>query len=162
MLMWKYGEHKAGLIIPCVISAVKSTPPMRAGTTTQLCLPFLLTRLSRGVTGRCHSPSAENCNFYSHAPRGARLFALNCFAHILDFYSHAPRGARRAGSYGKNDYGDFYSHAPRGARHPSILQSRMYHYFYSHAPRGARRNWSGHNSRSCKFLLTRPSRGATQ
>ena len=22
MLMWKYGEHKAGLIIPCVISAV--------------------------------------------------------------------------------------------------------------------------------------------
>lgn len=32
MLMWKYGEHKAGLIIPCVISAVKSTPPMRAGT----------------------------------------------------------------------------------------------------------------------------------
>ena len=55
----------------------------------------------------------------------------------------------------------FYSHAPRGAR-------RMWHHFrfpqvkflLTRPSRGAT-NRSGHNSRPRKFLLTRPSRGAT-
>ena len=63
-------RHKAGLIIPCVISAVKSTPPMRAGTTTQLCLPFLLTRLSRGVTGIYHSNADESEFLLTRPSRG--------------------------------------------------------------------------------------------
>jgi|GEM_PF-4820941 len=71
MLMWKYGEHKAGLIIPCVISAVKSTPPMRAEATTQLCLPFLLTHLSRGVTGIYHSNADESEFLLTRPSRGA-------------------------------------------------------------------------------------------
>ena len=78
MLMWKYGEHKAGLIIPCVISAVKSTPPMRAGTTTQLCLPFLLTRLSRGVTGIYHSNADESEFLLTRPSRGATKQREGC------------------------------------------------------------------------------------
>ncbi len=93
MLMWKYGEHKAGLIIPCVISAVKSTPPMRAGTTTQLCLPFLLTHLSRGVTGIYHSNADESEFLLTRPSRGAT--SLNtAFSEIVTFLLTRPsRGA---------------------------------------------------------------------
>ena len=37
-------------------------------------------------------------------------------AHVYDFYSHAPRGARLCPSSRSHLRDDFYSHAPRGAR----------------------------------------------
>ena len=61
-------------------------------------------------------------------------------AENIHFYSHAPRGARLKLGPRRCAFTDFYSHAPRGARH------------------GLRNNYH----RSSKFLLTRPSRGATQ
>ncbi len=122
-------------------------------------------------------------HFYSHAPRGARLFSpgLEQFSHISthtplagrdrdgvvhrlgsgDFYSHAPRGARLNARACSSIYAYFYSHAPRGARQQRNSEHHIHGYFYSHAPRGARRNLSRTGLRSSRFLLTRPSRGAT-
>ena len=56
---------------------------------------------------------------------------------------------------------DFYSHAPRGARRADHHQAGNQYNFYSHAPRGARRRYSSIISLPIRFLLTRPSRGAT-
>ena len=56
-----------------------------------------------------------------------------------DFYSHAPRGARRENPLSILEPTYFYSHAPRGARPMYIEPALAAFYFYSHAPRGARR-----------------------
>ena len=81
-------------------------------------LLFLLTRPSRGATQygagvqasikiSTHTPLAGRdqatsrmtedvlFHFYSHAPRGARLYRRYMVLYTPDFYSHAPRGARQ-------------------------------------------------------------------
>ena len=55
----------------------------------------------------------------------------------------------------------FYSHAPRGARPDVRLACSAAVNFYSHAPRGARRGNLRDFIFCSLFLLTRPSRGAT-
>ena len=56
-------------------------------------------------------------DFYSHAPRGARLRKTGIDMMGYNFYSHAPRGARPYyGGRCELTTKDFYSHAPRGAR----------------------------------------------
>ena len=56
---------------------------------------------------------------------------------------------------------DFYSHAPRGARPMLSGLPRTWSDFYSHAPRGARPASRKILTSHSGFLLTRPSRGAT-
>ena len=54
------------------------------------------------------------------------------------------------------------THTPLAGRDRSFqLLHGFDHYFYSHAPRGARPMCSMRKIKSVKFLLTRPSRGAT-
>ena len=123
-------------------------------------------------------------NFYSHAPRGARLHFQLLFR-VLGISTHTPLAGRdRPGQCGEVERGDFYSHAPRGARHLQIANTGFFlqisthtplagrdprrnviwfinRYFYSHAPRGARQRLTVVCTHFDKFLLTRPSRGAT-
>ena len=122
---------------------------------------FLLTRPSRGASYILSKICSGIPNFYSHAPRGARLFGGDEDPEYENFYSHAPRGARRwplienryympflltrpsrgASISGRNDRkttGNFYSHAPRGARRHVGPRREDDRNFYSHAPRGAR------------------------
>ena len=123
-------------------------------------------------------------DFYSHAPRGARRDQEAEGRRSKDFYSHAPRGARhtpwtitpdvdtflltRPSRGATLEDTNFYTrycistHTPlagRDGRHhparPSISD------FYSHAPRGARQKFFAPVLALSKFLLTRPSRGAT-
>ena len=142
------------------------TRPSRGATRTPQALripltAFLLTRPSRGATRTALLRLQRERNFYSHAPRGARLrcgmdrcrssrFLLTRPSRgatdakdNIDYYNqistHTPlagrdsNGRRRAAeSY------DFYSHAPRGARRELIAQYGFLSDFYSHAPRGAR------------------------
>ena len=54
------------------------------------------------------------------------------------------------------------THTPLAGRDRSFqLLHGFDYYFYSHAPRGARPMCSMRKIKSVKFLLTRPSRGAT-
>ena len=124
-------------------------------------------------------------DFYSHAPRGARLASLFSTAVLLPFLLTRPsRGATSWSSWRDNgrristhtplagrDQGtqnyysqllDFYSHAPRGARQVSELVDPHQVDFYSHAPRGARQDGLLIMNSLTEFLLTRPSRGATK
>ena len=102
----------------------------------------------------------------------------------MHFYSHAPRGARRRPHNGE-DYVDRFllTRPSRGATTPETdisavivisthtplagrdarrqdLQQFLPH-FYSHAPRGARPGNFPNRGNLARFLLTRPSRGAT-
>ena len=53
-------------------------------------------------------------------------------------------------------------HTPLAGRDPAFGHTVGTHEnFYSHAPRGARRDRPGKEQNVLKFLLTRPSRGAT-
>ena len=53
----------------------------------------------------------------THTPLAGRdQEALSALADYNNFYSHAPRGARLEGLFDIVIYCDFYSHAPRGAR----------------------------------------------
>ena len=100
---------------------------------------FLLTRPSRGATTSL-LPRRRRTRISTHTPLAGRDLTeegmLKLDAH---FYSHAPRGARLIHTAPPLSDRDFYSHAPRGAR-PGLL-SPIY--------------------KTRKFLLTRPSRGAT-
>ena len=53
-------------------------------------------------------------DFYSHAPRGARLNIAEYYWKTHNFYSHAPRGARLGFLQQRKRKQNFYSHAPRG------------------------------------------------
>ena len=92
---------------------------------------FLLTRPSRGATSPSSISVSLLINFYSHAPRGARLYR-----------GHIARS-------GKN----FYSHAPRGARPALVSPLVILLHFYSHAPRGARPQYIGFSLQSCPYLV---------
>ena len=122
---------------------------------------FLLTRPSRGATpsavgascnihisthtplaGRdvCHySASSSARNFYSHAPRGARLLTAIVTDYTGDFYSHAPRGARRGLSPSMFLSVLISTHTPLAGRDGTFtVHVPVSINFYSHAPRGAR------------------------
>ena len=128
--------------------------------------------------------TCKSCDFYSHAPRGARhkrsadevremQFLLTRpsrgatkYLHMsfLPFFisTHTPLAGRdRQAGRSTDRTGNFYSHAPRGARHSLVDVYGLLHDFYSHAPRGARLRTSEILRIPYQFLLTRPSRGAT-
>ena len=147
---------------------------------------FLLTRPSRGAT-RSSPHVLMGHTISTHTPLAGRdPSPVNAHVNIVDFYSHAPRGARLADAVGKTAEKisthtplagrdasgkalhltntisthtplagrdrrveglehrvlHFYSHAPRGAR--PVLMKTEYDFtdFYSHAPRGARRTFT--------------------
>ena len=124
-------------------------------------MAFLLTRPSRGATSESESATAAP-GISTHTPLAGRDFwNRSSVASAADFYSHAPRGARLIEIGKCLEAANFYSHAPRGARPDGRARHGAVIDFYSHAPRGARQNTeSAHMARS-QFLLTRPSRGAT-
>ena len=123
-------------------------------------------------------------DFYSHAPRGARLDQPVLDA-MLIISTHTPLAGRDNGvSQSVRHRSYFYSHAPRGARrhvfgivrkqnistHTPLAGRDEIGYiglisifnFYSHAPRGARLMRRSVVTLDVEFLLTRPSRGATK
>ena len=105
---------------------------------------------------------AGRTDFYSHAPRGARPIVDFVTPKITTFLLTRPsRGATIAKVRMQKKGEDFYSHAPRGARLQFLYHLLRSTHFYSHAPRGARRLFVYAFIASLKFLLTRPSRGAT-
>ena len=146
---------------------------------------FLLTRPSRGATVCIAEDSISRDYFYSHAPRGARPVGAGAVFLFLDFYSHAPRGARPDAkksfspgqtflltrpSRGATEITDqpvtvtiISTHTPLAGR-DSFLETfgGGFENFYSHAPRGARLMWQSVSLLPDRFLLTRPSRGATE
>ena len=123
-------------------------------------------------------------DFYSHAPRGARHTMIESLRLTDNFYSHAPRGARRLPTKIRMPPSQISTHTPLAGRDSSLpflrreisisthtpLAGRdilrfchcpLLHYFYSHAPRGARPPCGTVHFTNTRFLLTRPSRGAT-
>ena len=125
---------------------------------------------------------SERCDFYSHAPRGARLFVSQPSAYQTDFYSHAPRGARLLSGSLPPTYGTFLLTRPsRGATglqsntparslistHTPLagrdrMAKRILHeicHFYSHAPRGARHLYDDFMALDTNFYSHAP-RGA--
>ena len=123
---------------------------------------FLLTRPSRGATGYVVDDRGRN-RISTHTPLAGRdLMASNGLRYVFYFYSHAPRGARQATLLPVLSLSNFYSHAPRGARLFVSFKWVGIMNFYSHAPRGARLYYNRNIFHfTSKFLLTRPSRGAT-
>ena len=100
-------------------------------------------------------------HFYSHAPRGARQRPHRTVS-PLPISTHTPLAGRdnytQRGNYCLTY---FYSHAPRGARPKRMQIYRLYIRFLLTRPsRGATRT-AGAEDRLLRFLLTRPSRGAT-
>ena len=116
------------------------TRPSRGAVYPGFLAGFLLTRPSRGATASGKLLKYVHIDFYSHAPRGARLPAV-------PFIIPAPR---------------ISTHTPLAGR--DILRNHKivkFENFYSHAPRGARRKLRDEDCIMMSFLLTRPSRGAT-
>ena len=86
---------------------------------------FLLTRPSRGATGKQLVVDVVLNNFYSHAPRGARPTLLPSVRREKDFYSHAPRGARQGTTPRSGSSSSFLLTRPsRGATARSDLSPR--------------------------------------
>ena len=98
----------------------------------------------------------------THTPLAGRDYFYENIGQIdRHFYSHAPRGARldRAGVWFPAR--DFYSHAPRGARlQTGMPLSSAIRFLLTRPSRGATCSITV-NRLVGKFLLTRPSRGAT-
>ena len=123
---------------------------------------FLLTRPSRGATGTIFSCLVEEQFLLTRPSRGATLVCIRPHCARIYFYSHAPRGARRETGILKHFLQTISTHTPLAGRDTffycviAVLAN-----FYSHAPRGARRNYKRHEDCHIRFLLTRPSRGAT-
>ena len=80
-------------------------------------LRFLLTRPSRGATVWASACVELYTDFYSHAPRGARLLQGERNHAGVQISTHTPLAGRDDGDGFTGPDGDnFYSHAPRGAR----------------------------------------------
>ena len=126
-------------------------------------MSFLLTRPSRGATTFGLPMAYRASYFYSHAPRGARLVDSSPPAYLPGFLLTRPsRGATRRNDQPAKVAVYFYSHAPRGAR---LFGQEVYCLgaeISTHTPLAGRdRNSWVECCWCCKFLLTRPSRGAT-
>ena len=102
-------------------------------------------------------------DFYSHAPRGARRFSTTAPVRITLFLLTRPsRGATPLHSSVSSIH-SISTHTPLAGRDltPFADVCQLLD-FYSHAPRGARHVVEVVGSFGLRFLLTRPSRGATQ
>ena len=100
---------------------------------------FLLTRPSRGATRLC-DVCPNQCRISTHTPLAGRDTSTSMTAALRKISTHTPLAGR-----------DFQR----------MDRRKTGYHFYSHAPRGARRCRHGKLHRKRKFLLTRPSRGAT-
>ena len=100
-------------------------------------------------------------DFYSHAPRGARLLKKLSNVSLPHFYSHAPRGARlNSIGCGCRRTTFLLTRPSRGATFLLLRVLLMEKFLLTRPSRGATippRNVGG----ALLFLLTRPSRGAT-
>ena len=109
------------------------------------------------------APALVWIHISTHTPHAGRDSAMIRFPFLFcDFYSHAPCGARRGCSRWAGSHGDFYSHAPCGAR-----RTKSTHHFYKYQflltrpMRGATFEMVSPGT-VITFLLTRPMRGATR
>ena len=122
---------------------------------------FLLTRPSRGATTNPVA-SRRTCMISTHTPLAGRDSVRARDPIFAMISTHTPLAGRDL--FAQTIYFlrlHFYSHAPRGARLVKADRRGAIPNFYSHAPRGARQNVHGLICRLVLFLLTRPSRGAT-
>ena len=124
---------------------------------------FLLTRPSRGATWN-RRKHRLNSIISTHTPLAGRdLPVFGFVTAVNNFYSHAPRGARHEQRGGRVLTGSISTHTPLAGRDfCGVVDNRAASDFYSHAPRGARPDCMLLTVFPIKFLLTRPSRGATQ
>ena len=99
----------------------------------------------------------------THTPLAGRDYLdSNDYQRFRDFYSHAPRGARLPLLACPERLPVISTHTPLAGR--DVVSGSPLHWqvdFYSHAPRGARPVDAGLDPVVSGFLLTRPSRGAT-
>ena len=147
-------------------------------------IQFLLTRPSRGATHRgigfrsayfisTHTPLAGRDqvvrghaeifgNFYSHAPRGARLEALQKRAELTEISTHTPLAGRDIITAADTILAGISTHTPLAGRDPAApaLLIPLPIFLLTRPSRGATIRRRGSPSFSA-FLLTRPSRGAT-
>ena len=143
---------------------------------------FLLTRPSRGATVACHLPERPE-RISTHTPLAGRDLYPDAGLTPEIISTHTPLAGRDAAtSYAMPVYSDFYSHAPRGARpvqsnfkggtiisthtplagRDSISIFRKKNWKIStHTPLAGRDRNRLHSRDMIRFLLTRPSRGAT-
>ena len=83
--------------------------------------------------------SAENYNFNSHAPCGARLSQIPVIPSVSHFNSHAPCGARRTQRWTRCQRLLISTHTPLAGRDVvQYAEQLMRGHFNSHAPCGAR------------------------
>ena len=76
--------------------------------------------------------------------------------------THTPLAGRDRRWRGSEDREGISTHTPLAGRDGGVYGlCREERNFYSHAPRGARQKWIFNLFESRRFLLTRPSRGAT-
>ena len=103
-------------------------------------------------------------NFYSHAPRGARRELTWDGDTLFIISTHTPLAGRDYAKYNIKTIDVISTHTPLAGRDENRfgMPSIVYKDFYSHAPRGARRFSETKKILLHKFLLTRPSRGATR
>ena len=126
-------------------------------------MSFLLTRPSRGAT-LCRSDNSLNLShFYSHAPRGAQLNpSCKACISVLFLLTRPSRGATSS-IISSCKTKSISTHTPLAGRNlPIVYDDTLSYYISTHTPL-AGRNIS--TITACKwiarFLLTRPSRGAT-
>ena len=123
---------------------------------------FLLTRPSRGAT---------DCNFVlvvilaisTHTPLAGRDEMMARVVPRGFISTHTPLAGRDPNDPAIGAQYLISTHTPLAGRDtatPSLLS--LTGYFYSHAPRGARRPRFLEYVCNARFLLTRPSRGATR
>ena len=108
-------------------------------------------------------PVEYQSDFYSHAPRGARPSSADPPRRRSRFLLTRPsRGATRWRTSGAGAE-QISTHTPLAGRDEVRGAAAGGNQdFYSHAPRGARPASWRFSMRSNRFLLTRPSRGATR
>ena len=122
---------------------------------------FLLTRPSRGATVKLWFIICSVEFLLTRPSRGATLVLLNL--KYPDFIStHTPLAGTDSSTYFRSLSMAISTHTPLAGRDQLMLLDLIEHLdFYSHAPRGARREFPTRSIRTPTFLLTRPSRGAT-
>ena len=131
----------------------------------------------------CHMCSPQKY-FYSHAPRGARLELILTVSLSNYFYSHAPRGARHPHPLASRPHAGFLltrpsrgatlswpdpfsyqlisTHTPLAGRDICAVLWDSGPQISTHTPLAGRDATISNITQVFKFLLTRPSRGATK
>ncbi len=123
---------------------------------------FLLTHPSRGATILFYTNKTEIPFLLTHPSRGAtwNFFSSSIFPPIS---THTPlTGCNATSSKLSADVMDFYSHTPHGVQPEQIFYfSLSKQFLLTHPSRGATNIRFSHIPEN-KFLLTHPSRGATR